>query len=536
MVQAIYINNRISKHSGFVRALLILILFAAIAQFASFGIIQAHVISFYGAQPEDISFAFQIAYVGIISTLPIMFRLIKYFNTQSYLLTAFLTGILLNIGCLFVHDLVLFSVLRFLIGVITCIIAGCLLIVIFTTLPESNRMLVGVSLFFSLTLTGGLIVGIGASRVIQSTNWTALYYGLIGLQIMAILLCIVMFKSRPVWKPYPLYQIDWAGYILCVFGAAAAAFVMIYGPKRYWFADATIRNAAIFAVVMLAIFLFRQASLKRPLIDLSVFRSGKFIFALLLMVLFFGIKDSINLIYGYSASVLGWSSADVVNAGLFNIAGVITATYIAVKVILAKKQNLPMLLLAGFAVMLFYHVWVYMRLTPDLSFAELCIPIFYQGFACGLLFVPITIFCMASVPQSTGMTGIIICTYARFIASLNSIAGFYTLQLNYNQQFKESFLGKLIPESAALSQRQELYKGLLASKGYTPGEATGISNMLIARSSGIQSQLLTIRAIFLIAAIVMAIVLAILLFFAVINKIKAARVTGKIKSSAKPPL
>ena len=47
--------------------------------------------------------------------------------------------------------------------------------------------------------------------------------------------------------------------------------------------------------------------------------------------------------------------------------------------------------------------------------------------------------------------------------------------------------------------------------------------MLIAKSSGIQSQLLTIRAIFLVAAILMAIIFIILVFFAVINKIKSAR-------------
>ena len=479
-------------------------------------------LSFYGAQPEDISFALQIAYVGIITTLPIQFRLAKYFNTRSYLLTAFLVGILLNIGCLFTHDLVLFSILRFFIGAITCIVAGCLLIVIFSTLPESKRMLVGVSLFFSLILTCGVIVGLGASWIVVRTNWPAVYYGLISLQIIAILLCIIIFKAERETKPYPLYQIDWFGFILFTFGAAATAFVMIYGPKRYWLADPTIRYAAIFALVMLTLFLYRQVNIKRPLIDLSVFKFGKFIFALLLMLIFFGIRDSINLIYGYSTSVLGWSSADVVNSGLFNIAGVLAATFIAVKVILAKKENLPILLLAGFAVLFFYHLWVYLHLTPDLSFAEVCIPIFLQGFASGLLFVPITIFCVAAVPQSTGMTGIIVCAYARFIATVNSIAGFYTLQLNYNQQFKESILNKLVPGSETLSQRHELYQGLLASKGYAAGEVTRISNMLIAKSSAIQSQLLTIRAIFLIAAILMAIVFLILLFFAVVNKIKAS--------------
>ncbi|MRG44093.1 hypothetical protein GFS24_03160 [Chitinophaga sp. SYP-B3965] len=122
-----------------------------------------------------------------------------------------------------------------------------------------------------------------------------------------------------------------------------------------------------------------------------------------------------------------------------------------------------------------------------------------------------------------GMTGIVIVTYSRFIAGLNSIAGFYTMQLNYNQQFKMSFLDKLAPDNDNLLQRTELYKNLLVSKGYTSGEATGISNMLIAKSTGVQSELLTIRAIFLIAAIAMAVAFFILILFAVINKIKAAR-------------
>lgn len=524
MEQSIYINNRISRQVGLVRISLILILFASVAQFASFGLIQAHVVSFYGAQQEDVSFALQIAYVGIITTLPIQFRLQRYFNTRSYLLAAFITGILLNIGCLFIRDLVLFSVLRLLTGVITCMVAGCILIVIFTTLPEPNRLLVGVSLFFSLILTCGVLIGVGTSWVVLRANYTEVYYGLIGLQVMAILLCICVFKYKQAIKPYPLYQIDWPGAALFMFGVAAVLFVMVYGPKRYWFSDAGIRNTAIFAIIALTLFLFRQASLKRPLIDLRVFKFGKFVFAIFLMLLFWGIKDSINLIYGYAASVLGWSSADVVNSGLFNIAGVILATLIAVKVIMVKKQNLPKLLLVGFGVMFLYHSWVYTHLTPDLSFVDLCIPIFLQGFACGLLFVPVSVFCIASVPQSTGMTGIVVCTYARFVATVNSMAGYYTLQLNYNQQFKESFLGKLIPENSIVSQRQDLYKGLFVSKGYAPGEAAGISNMLLAKALGMQSQLLTLRAIFLIGTVLMAVVFIILVLFAVINKIKAARV------------
>jgi len=97
------------------------------------------------------------------------------------------------------------------------------------------------------------------------------------------------------------------------------------------------------------------------------------------------------------------------------------------------------------------------------------------------------------------------------------------LQLNYNQHYKLNFLAKLIPENEILLQRTELYKSALMAQGATPGAAASISNMLIAKSTGIQSQLLTIRAIFLLGAVLMAIAFVVLIVFAVINKVKAAR-------------
>ena len=50
------------------------------------------------------------------------------------------------------------------------------------------------------------------------------------------------------------------------------------------------------------LFLYRQATLKRPLVNLIAFKYGKFILGLLLLLVFYGIKDTINLVYGYAAA------------------------------------------------------------------------------------------------------------------------------------------------------------------------------------------------------------------------------------------
>src|SRR5690606_22044917 len=230
------------------------------------------------------------------------------------------------------------------------------------------------------------------------------------------------------------------------------------------------------------------------------------------------------LIYGYSASILGWSSTDVVNAGLFNITGVIVAILITSKTILKNKKTLPVFLIIGFIILCFYHLWFYYNLTPSLSFYQICFPIFLQGLACGFLFVPITIFCSASVPKSTGMTAIIVCAYARFFAGLNSISGLYTLQLYFNQKYKYGFLSKLTSESNLLEQRQSLYKGFLSIKGFGVQETSAITNMMVAKSTGVQSQLLTMRAMFMIAAIIAGAMVIILLSFAIMTKLRSSKI------------
>ena len=148
------------------RGLLVFVMFAAIAQFASFALIQGHVAAYYGAQPEDVSFVWLIAYVGISMALPVQFKVASAFNVRTYLLTSFLLSLVLNLGSICTQNLWLFAALRFCTGITTCLIVGRTLMLLFTTLSEATRFLVGTSLFFSLILIGGPLVSWGASWVV----------------------------------------------------------------------------------------------------------------------------------------------------------------------------------------------------------------------------------------------------------------------------------------------------------------------------------------------------------------------------------
>ncbi len=256
---------------------------------------------------------------------------------------------------------------------------------------------------------------------------------------------------------------------------------------------------------------------------MRAFKYGKFIFGLFYCFLFYGIKDTIILIYGYAGGILGWSATDIVHLGLYNSTGVILAILISVKLILRNKLFVPKLILSGFVLMIVYNLWMYFSLTPNMSFTDLAVPVFMQGIASGFIFLPVMIFTMSAIPKFTGFTSIIVCAYARFIATLNSISGFYTLQLHYNQEYKESFLEYLTNDNQNFVQRSSSYQSLFLSKGYTADQANALSNTLISKAMTIQGQLLTNRTIFMIGAFLMVLAIVVLVSFIIISKIMASR-------------
>jgi DHA2 family multidrug resistance protein len=184
----------------------------------------------------------------------------------------------------------------------------------------------------------------------------------------------------------------------------------------------------------------------------------------------------------------------------------------------SKKVLVTAFFVPGFGLLGLFNLWMYFQLTPDLSFTDLIIPVFVQGAASGLLFVPLMIYVLSSAPGHTGQSGLIVAAYTRFTATLNSFAGFYNLQLYFNQYFKEGFLGYLTSENQNTIERLNSYKSVYQSKGFLPDQASALAHSALVQNLTQQSQLLTNRAIFMIFAIVLISIAVVILFIPVIGK------------------
>ena len=332
-------------------------------------------------------------------------------------------------------------------------------------------------------------------------------------------------------RPFPLYQIDWIGACFFILGSVSMAYTIIYGSKYYWFTDYRIRMSTLLCIIGSLLFIWRELTVKRPGVDLSVFKYPRFLAGLILMALYYGTKESVNLIYGYTSNILQWNPVHVIYLGLASMTGIVIFTIIMAQLLVRKKITIPALFVLGFSMLLLYHLWVYFIFTPDLSYQDLMLPVFFQGASSGILFVPLMLMMLTSVPPSTGITGLIVAAYARFVTLLNVSAGFYNLQLKYNQLYKEGFLRHLTNTDEQTTERLENFRQLYQSKGFSQDQAAALANSSLARALSVQSQLLTNRAVFLFIAIMVMIILAILLivyFIGLYKKLRARSSTVAI--------
>jgi DHA2 family multidrug resistance protein len=478
-------------------------LLSGLMQLGMFVLTQNYMVGYLGAQPEDIQFGVMSTYAGIITVLPVQFRFFRYFETRSYLLVSTMVAILLNCLCIRCHDINLFLVIRFLQGIVTGNVLVFTLLLIFTRLPSDRVQTIAPAVFYGAILSNTVVIGLVAGVVVESADWKVTYDYLILFQLLTLLMILLMLRRSSGHRPFPLYQIDWGGMAIFACSMLALAYTIIYGSRYYWFADARIRYSAFVTVIGASLFFYRQHLVKRPVIHPGVFKSRNFVIGVCLLAIYYGSKDSVNLIYNYAGGVLKWSTLQVIILSLCNLAGIGSLLVFSIRLMLAKKVTIKVFLVAGFGLMGAFNIWMYFILTPDLSYTDLLLPVFLQGAASGLLFVPLMIYVLSSAPGYTGTSALVIAAFTRFTATLNSFAGFYNLQLYYNQYFKEGFLSYLTPENQNMIVRLNTYRSLYASKGFSSEQASSLANANIWQSLTQQSQLLTNRAVFMTFAILL---------------------------------
>ncbi|WP_330746049.1 MFS transporter [Chryseobacterium sp. CP-77] len=394
---------------------------------------------FYGVQATDVQYAMVVTYGSTVAFLALDFRIVKYFAPRKYLLTAFAANIICSVICFYSKDWTLFVICQFVQGITCALTSGIVLQLIFPRLHSTRARIIAYSLLYGSIQIAVPFYSIYSSIVLYFYDFNRLFYGLVMILILLALVVLVTMNGKARFtRKIPLYQVDWAGYLFYGSFILILGYILVYGRQSGWYDSPVIILLTLCNITILALFVARELKLKRPLINLQIFRAKNFVIGLLLLFLFYIFKGSTGLAYGYLEAILGNDPLSTIPIWIAVIAGTTVGMFVTSRLIL-MGFNLIRIIIAGFGFMALYYVYMLIFVSVQGETADFILPMLIYGAATGVLFVPIVSFTTSAAPPKIAGNASLIGILARFVGFSASLAVNNELQLFTKSAVREKF-------------------------------------------------------------------------------------------------
>jgi len=275
----------------------------------------------------------------------------------------------------------------------------------------------------------------------DSLSWHWVFFVNIPLGILIIILFIFFF---PNFRPDNLkHNIDYPGLVLLILTVVPAMLALSWGGVEYAWGSPQIAGTFIFAVVMLALFIFVESRSKEPIIPLSLFRNR--IVAISELVIFltaFGMFGGIIFIPLFFQGVLG---ATATASGSFltpMMLGNVAGSFISGQMLSRAGGHYRIQGAIGTAIT-GVGIALLSRMTVETSYASAVVNIIITGFGLGITMPLYTIAVQNAVPYN--ILGVATSSTA-FFRSIGGSVGLAIFGSVMNNRFA-SELGSRLPSA-----------------------------------------------------------------------------------------
>lgn len=178
------------------------------------------------------------------------------------------------------------------------------LTLIFTRLSSERGREISFSVFFGILICALPFNNLITADLIDSYNFnivykTAIFSYLPGL----IFLTLAMTNYRPNVR-FHLYKLDWQSFAVFSTILVLVGYIVIFGQEYYWLEDNRILGSVITIIALAGISVFRQNSIKRPYIDLRIFKYRNFKVGLLILFVMYICRFASGITNNYFATEL----------------------------------------------------------------------------------------------------------------------------------------------------------------------------------------------------------------------------------------
>jgi DHA2 family multidrug resistance protein len=471
-----------------IRATIFLVVLPSMGLFGLSNANSTVAVGFYGFEPTDIQYSMVIFYAAVASFFALERRFFNFVAVKEYLLVSAILQIATSYVCYITNNLQVLLLFRFLQGMANCATTSICITLIFNRLNSERAREVGYSVFYGMLLCISQFTLMVTAPVIDAYDYNVLYKAIIFLYLPGTFLLFFMLNNIRFSRKFPLYQIDWASFVIYAAALCLIGYVLVYGQQYNWFEDPRIVQSTIGIFVLLAIHVLRQKKMKHPYLTLRVFEYRNYTIGALLVFLLYICRGAMGITSSYFGTVLGMDPTHTANLLLVNSAGIILSVLVSSRLIVLKKP-MRFIWMAGFVFLLVFHLWMRMLFTTQANVSEFYVPLFLQGIGAGTLMTPIIIFMVSSVPIQLGGTASATGVFFRFCGFCSSIALINYFSMSRQSEHFNRFQQSLSSLDPAVLQKLNAYKQMLIGRGLPADRAASLANVLLNRSVHTQTQL-----------------------------------------------
>jgi DHA2 family multidrug resistance protein len=462
---------------------------------------------FYGIEPADVQYLVFIYYAGFAGFFPLEKRFYRYFAIKDYFLLLTSFQIFTCLFCYFTRNLELLFICRFLQGMA---LAGCVsfsLNLVFNHIQNETARPIGFSVFFGTLLIIIPFDNLITADIIDAVNFNEVYKYMMFLFVPGLVMIGMLLNNVRLGKKVPLYALDWPSFIIYSLGICLFCFIMIYGQEQDWFEGRLISYAAAALVLLVVIFIARQVSLKRPLINPAVFKYPRLVIGAGLLIVLYICRFGAALTNTYFLTVLNFDPRNVSYINLLNIGGNIIGLIISCAMLI-QKRPFRLIWIYGYFLVLIYYIWMCFLLSSQGNASTYYFPLVLLGIGIGMLMASILYFIITAVPPALRDTSSALCALFRCVAFCTSVALINYFDLKQKSLHYNSFRDNLSRANPLLKQSLQKQASMLIREGMQKELAAAASNKLLLKRVTTQDQIrFTMDYYFLIACLVLAVIL-----------------------------
>lgn len=293
--------------------------------------------------------------------------------------------------------------------------------------------------------------------ITDSYSWRWIFYINLPVGLLALWMANRNIEDPPYLRQAFQGAIDYIGFGFLALWLGTLQLVLDKGQEADWFQAKWICWTTAISVLALVAFVARELTSAEPIVQLRVLRERNFAVGTIIASFYgFALYGATALLPLFLQTLMGYPALDsglaVSPRGLGSIASMLLVG------VLVNRIDGRILLAAGFTI-LAYSTFLLSRLNLDISMMSVAVPNFFNGFAGGFIFVPLTTMTMARLRKQEIGNAAGIYNLMRNIGGSVGIATVTTMLVRGAQAHQNYLTANLTVDSATA---QAMLPGLAA--------------------------------------------------------------------------